>query len=67
MYCMDETTKSFIRLTLVDKIHKFLSCLSLFKGTAEITRSSNRVLLFHTAHLHAHMFSLYHDDNSLWM
>ena len=49
------------------KVHEFLPGLGLVKRTAEVAGRRNAVLLFHPAHLHAHVLSLNDDHNTEWM
>ena len=48
------------------QIHKLLAGLGLVEGSAESTRSGNRVVFLHTAHLHAHVLGLHHHHHAQW-
>ena len=67
-YCFGSADNSYYMLALaMQQVHELLACLCLVEGAAEVARGGDGCLLLHPAHLHAHVFCLYHYHHSEWM
>src|SRR5437660_12229106 len=54
-----------LRQSAADKCHKFHSGFLIFEGTEHSTRCCNGILLFDSAHHHAHMASFGDDTDAM--